>query len=688
MRNIPIFSLLFAIFLAGCTHQENNMVIIHSVPADSIFTEIKVSAMPVGEADIIFEGGTTCRFSADTVDVLHFYSCSNGNNFYTQIFVIPGDSVSFKTVFKEKRENWNCENYYEISFEGKNAAHYNYAAQKEKILPREEEPYYKPGDDLLAYKQQLQDYRGKENEFLSNYRKKQAVSEDFINYASAEISNKYALKLYDAAYLYRCSIPYDYLDDAVIIQNPLSMYAFEALKFKYAYYSPDVNVKVNVERIYNAILDDVHPKFQSKILSAMITDFSERGERTYMESLLSVMDWIEKISTDSALLTCIREYKPYYLLSGTKLPDDILDETYLRSWHSEKKITLRQLFDKHKNTEIFLDFWASWCAPCRNVNKSSAGNKSYLADKNIAVVYISVDMDENAWLKAAKDDGITENQYLMLGDNDSPLFYYLEVRRGGIPRYVLFNKRHEIEVLSAPRPVHCLFEDLKVIIERMQSVNLPDVLEEKVVQKPKPQKEMKTEDIQKAEIQADREITKQKGVLINGVYWASSNVNTPGTFADNPEDAGMMYQWNRKKAWLATVGSTIKWDLGRAHNSDTWEKDNDPSPEGWRIPALDEIKKLCDKNKVNSEWTTINNVTGRKFTDKANGNSIFLPAVGYRRAGSNGALLHAGKDGTYWSNTPTNSVHFAEVLCVFKEDANWHSSGFRADGFAIRSVVE
>ena len=34
------------------------------------------------------------------------------------------------------------------------------------------------------------------------------------------------------------------------------------------------------------------------------------------------------------------------------------------------------------------------------------------------------------------------------------------------------------------------------------------------------------------------------GVLINGVCWATRNVDAPGTFAENPEDPGMMYQWN------------------------------------------------------------------------------------------------------------------------------------------------
>ena len=46
--------------------------------------------------------------------------------------------------------------------------------------------------------------------------------------------------------------------------------------------------------------------------------------------------------------------------------------------------------------------------------------------------------------------------------------------------------------------------------------------------------------------------TSDRGVVINGVKWATRNLDQPGTFAAKPEDSGMFYQWNRKKAWTVT----------------------------------------------------------------------------------------------------------------------------------------
>ena len=42
------------------------------------------------------------------------------------------------------------------------------------------------------------------------------------------------------------------------------------------------------------------------------------------------------------------------------------------------------------------------------------------------------------------------------------------------------------------------------------------------------------------------------GVVINGVKWATRNVGEPGKFVANIEDAGMLYQWNRKIGWSST----------------------------------------------------------------------------------------------------------------------------------------
>ena len=174
----------------------------------------------------------------------------------------------------------------------------------------------------------------------------------------------------------------------------------------------------------------------------------------------------------------------------------------------------------------------------------------------------------------------------------------------------------------------------------------------------------------------------EKGVVINGVTWATRNVDEPGAFASKPEDAGKFYQWNRKKAW-STTGEVSGWSNSYA-TDDSWEKANDPCPVGWRVPALLEVQRLLDEEKVKSEWTTLNGVKGRKFTDKATGNSIFLPALGLRNGA--GVINFAGTDGLYWTASQ-NSADRAGYLQFEEPEFGWYY-GYRNYGMNVRAVAE
>ena len=146
-----------------------------------------------------------------------------------------------------------------------------------------------------------------------------------------------------------------------------------------------------------------------------------------------------------------------------------------------------------------------------------------------------------------------------------------------------------------------------------------------------------------------------KGVVINGIRWATRNVDAPGTFAETPESPGMFFQWNRRKGWNA-VDPILPISWGRNATGTEWETVNDPCPEGWRVPTLQELQLL---NNTIGEWTTKNGVNGRFFGITPY--FIFLPAVGFRNAG--GMLGNVGNWGYYWSNTMDNTS-YAWSVCT------------------------
>jgi peroxiredoxin len=58
---------------------------------------------------------------------------------------------------------------------------------------------------------------------------------------------------------------------------------------------------------------------------------------------------------------------------------------------------------------VLVDFWASWCVPCRAENPNVVKTYAAYRDKNFTVVSISIDNPSTraAWLKAIEQDGLT-----------------------------------------------------------------------------------------------------------------------------------------------------------------------------------------------------------------------------------------------------------------------------------------
>ena len=103
----------------------------------------------------------------------------------------------------------------------------------------------------------------------------------------------------------------------------------------------------------------------------------------------------------------------------------------------------------------------------------------------------------------------------------------------------------------------------------------------------------------------------------------------------------------------------------------------------WRTPTsaeFEELFKSCD-----TEWTTVNNVNGLKFTSRTNGNSIFLPAAGNRNGNS---LNYAGEEGLYMSSSlATDIPDHAESLKLSSAGAH-ETTVKRNCGLTIRPVMK
>ncbi len=185
--------------------------------------------------------------------------------------------------------------------------------------------------------------------------------------------------------------------------------------------------------------------------------------------------------------------------------------------------------------------------------------------------------------------------------------------------------------------------------------------------------------------------------LPSGTLWATCNLG-----ASCPEEYGDYFAWCETVPKDEYTYENYKWwyfdengyryiskyntrsNFGPIDNKTEMEPEDDAARmnigTSWCIPSLDQVVELV--NSCTWQWTQRNGVNGHLVTGP-NGNTMFLPAAGYRDGSS---LEYVGTYGIYWSRSLYSYLP-DRAYCLYFDSQYWDSEDFgRFYGYVIRAV--